>query len=77
MSMYLSLSHTSSERTYVEASKLVEDGEALSKLIEESYLITDWISKDYPNHLKHFYCKYVPGIFWVSAILYRATLAAR
>lgn len=57
------LSHTSPERTYVEASKLVEDGRALSKLIEESYLITDWISKDYPNHLKHFYCKYVPGIF--------------
>lgn len=34
-----------------------------SKIVCESYLITDWICKDYPDHTDHFYSKYVPGIF--------------
>lgn len=38
-------------------------GKAFSKLIAESYMITDWICEDYPLHCNHFYSKYVPGIF--------------
>ena len=34
-----------------------------SKVIAESYIITDWIAEDYPDHCDHFYSKYVPGIF--------------
>lgn len=35
----------------------------LNDLIYQTYELTDWITKDYPNHFKHFYTKYVPGIF--------------
>lgn len=34
-----------------------------SEVIAESYIITDWIDKDYPNHCDHFYSKYIPGVF--------------
>lgn len=34
-----------------------------SKVIAESYNITDWICDDYPKHHEHFWTKYVPGIF--------------
>lgn len=34
-----------------------------SKVIADCYSITDWISKDYPEHCAHFYGKYVPGLF--------------
>jgi len=40
-----------------------EDYLALNGLICQAYEITDWIVKDYPNHFKHFYTKYVPGLF--------------
>lgn len=39
------------------------NSKSLSKLIHESYKITDWISDDYSKHCDLFYCKYVPGIF--------------
>ena len=36
---------------------------ALNDLIYQTYDATDWITKDYPNHFKHFYTKYVPELF--------------
>jgi len=50
---------------FLKASDLLKAGrnKIFSKLIAESYMITDWICKDYPLHLDHFYSKYVPGIF--------------
>lgn len=49
----------------VKASDLLkeEKGKSFAKLIAESYMITDWICKDYPLHCDHFYSKYVPGVF--------------
>lgn len=50
---------------FLKASDLLKAGhnKTFSKLIAESYMITDWICKDYPSHCDHFYSKYVPGIF--------------
>ena len=50
---------------FLKASDLLkaEKGKVFSKLIAESYMVTDWICKDYPLHCDHFYSKYVPGIF--------------
>ena len=50
---------------FLKASDLLkaECNKTFSKLIAESYMITDWICKDYPSHCDHFYSKYVPGIF--------------
>lgn len=50
---------------FYKASDLLKQGKnkEFSKMIAESYVITDWISKDYPDHVDHFYSKYVPGIF--------------
>ncbi|MBQ3452809.1 GNAT family N-acetyltransferase [Candidatus Saccharibacteria bacterium] len=50
---------------FLKASDLLkaERNKTFSKLIAESYMITDWICKDYPSHCDHFYSKYVPGIF--------------
>lgn len=52
-------------REFCRASGLLKSGEnkRFSKIVAESYMITDWISKDYPDHCDHFYSKYVPGIF--------------
>lgn len=36
---------------------------ALNDLIYQTYDATDWIIKDYPNHFRHFYTKYVPELF--------------
>ena len=49
----------------VKASDLLkeEKGKSFAKLIAESYMITDWICKDYPLHCDHFYSKYVPCVF--------------
>ena len=50
---------------FLKASDLLKAGhnKTFSKLIAESYMITDWICKDYQLHCDHFYSKYVPGIF--------------
>lgn len=52
-------------REFFKASDLLkaERNKDFSKVIAESYMITDWICKDYPAHCDHFYSKYVPGIF--------------
>lgn len=52
-------------RDFCVVSDLLKSGEnkKFSKVIAESYMLTDWISKDYPDHCDHFYSKYVPGIF--------------
>jgi ASC-1-like (ASCH) protein/GNAT superfamily N-acetyltransferase len=34
-----------------------------SRIVAESYNITDWICDDYPKHFEHYWTKYVPGIF--------------
>ena len=62
------LRHSSDRQESVEvyrASDLLQSGETLnfSKLISDSYSLTDWISKDYPDHCAHFYGKYIPGVF--------------
>lgn len=56
---------TDAERIYLKASSLLKRSEnkMFSKMIAESYMTTDWISKDYPDHIDHYYSKYVPGIF--------------
>ena len=50
---------------FLKASDLLkaERNKDFSKLVAESYMITDWISRDYPSHCDHFYSKYIPGIF--------------
>lgn len=50
---------------FLVASDLLKNGEnkKFAKAIYESYVITNWISRDYPDHVDHFYSKYVPGIF--------------
>lgn len=50
---------------FFKMSNLLKAGRSkeFSKIICESYLITDWICEDYPDHTDHFYSKYVPGIF--------------
>ena len=35
----------------------------LNDLFFQTYALTDWITKDYPNHFKHFYSKYIPELF--------------
>lgn len=52
-------------REYFKASDLLKNGayRVFSKFVQESYDITDWITKDYPDHCDHFYSKYIPGIF--------------
>lgn len=50
---------------FFKVSDLLESGnrQKFSQVIAECYSITDWISKDYPEHCTHFYNKYVPGLF--------------
>jgi len=59
------LSPKQATRHFFKASDLLKHGrnKEFSKVIAESYMITDWISKDYPDHVDHYYSKYVPGIF--------------
>lgn len=47
------------------ASDLLQSGDTMdfSELVADSYALTDWITKDYPDHCAHFYGKYVPGVF--------------
>lgn len=47
------------------ASELLKQAQnkKFSKVAAESYIITDWICSDYPDHCDHFYSKYLPGIF--------------
>lgn len=54
-----------SEPEFFKVSDLLKNGnrQEFSKVIAECYSITDWISKDYPEHCAHFYSKYVPGLF--------------
>lgn len=65
MSISLNLSPNATSFEFLEARELLEAGDNLtfSRLIGDSYRITDWISEDYPDHCRHFYTKYVPGIF--------------
>lgn len=52
------------ERKIYSASKLSRSSHKLfSKVLAESYNITDWIADDYPKHFEQFWTKYVPGIF--------------
>lgn len=57
--------HNKDEKIFYHASSLLkqEQNRLFAKLVAESYMITDWICEDYPNHCDHFYSKYVPGIF--------------
>lgn len=50
---------------FFRVSELLQEGkrQEFSQVVAECYSITDWISKDYPDHCAHFYNKYVPGIF--------------
>lgn len=50
---------------FFKVSDLLKSGnrQEFSKVIAECYCVTDWISKDYPEHCAHFYGKYVPGLF--------------
>lgn len=53
-----------SDFNIVYASSLVQtDKIKFSKLVSDSYAVTDWITKDYPKHFEHFWTKYIPGIF--------------
>ena len=49
----------------VSALQLLKEGKylALNDLIYQVYDLTDWITKDYPNHFKHYYTKYIPELF--------------
>ncbi len=49
----------------VKASDLLKknENEKFARMIAQSYIITDWISKDYPDHCDHYFSKYVPGVF--------------
>lgn len=60
----LALDDRKKERKYVFGSQLLAEGkyQDLSRLIFDSYRITDWISSDYPDHFNHYYGKYVPGL---------------
>lgn len=44
-------------------SMLKDNHEVFLKTVLDSYQATDWINDDYPSHFKHFWSKYVPGIF--------------
>lgn len=61
----LELKFKSRKREFLSASELWHEKKlgAFSDLVNASYQLTDWISKDYPDHCLHFYGKYVPGIF--------------
>lgn len=50
---------------FVEASDLLKknENEKFARMIAQSYVITDWINKDYPDYCKHYFSKYVPGVF--------------
>ncbi len=37
--------------------------QAFVNLVADGMRLTDWITADYPNHIKDYYTKYVPGIF--------------
>lgn len=56
---------TSPQLELVRASDLLREGstQQFSRLVYDSYRLTDWIARDYPDHCDHFYSKYVPGIF--------------
>jgi ASC-1-like (ASCH) protein/GNAT superfamily N-acetyltransferase len=52
------------KRIIVIASHCLKDNKStFARIIADSYKLTDWICKDYPDHCKHFWTKYVPGIF--------------
>lgn len=52
-------------REFYRASDLLKTGEnkKFAKVVAETYMATDWICKDYPNHCNHYFSKYIPGIF--------------
>lgn len=47
------------------ASELLKEGrdKAFSKIVVESYMMTNKISEDYPDYCDHYYTKDIPGIF--------------
>lgn len=59
------LDKRSQPHNFFKVSDLLKNGDRreFSRVIAECYSITDWISKDYPEHCAHFYGKYVPGLF--------------
>lgn len=49
---------------FIRLSELInQDNKEFSKVVNDCYMATDWISKDYPNHFEHFWTKYIPNIF--------------
>ena len=56
---------TKNQVMYLRASSLLKDGNnrRFAELVSQCYLMTDWITRDYPDHVDHYYSKYVPGIF--------------
>lgn len=52
-------------REFFIASDLLKANEnkKFAKIIVESYILTDWICRDYPEHCDHFYSKFVPSVF--------------
>jgi GNAT superfamily N-acetyltransferase len=50
-------------QVWVASELLVQNRELFSALVAETYKLTDFIVRDYPNHCRHFWIKYVPGIF--------------
>lgn len=56
---------TKTERCFYAASELLEDNwlVELSKLIHDSYSLTDWFKSDYPQRFEFYYGKCVPGLF--------------
>lgn len=59
------LNHPHLTYDFWQASTLLKNGEnkKFAKLVAEGYAMTDWISKDYPLHCEHYFCKYIPGIY--------------
>lgn len=53
----------SKHKIHVASGLIAENRKLFSRVIAESYNITDWICGDYPKHHEHFWTKYVPGIF--------------
>lgn len=50
--------------TFSRASELlVENPQRFAVVIAECYQITSWLTQEYPDHTRHFFTKYVPGIF--------------
>ncbi len=52
-------------RKYVNLSSYLKDGKntEFSRLVEQVFWSTSWISQEYPNYVEKYYTKYIPGIF--------------